>query len=172
MRATRRFSSVLCRTGHPGRSAGSPDEAESGGGEALSDDITAGVQGGAAERGEDAGYRRQRESDPRTQGKTENRKEKKKEKMTYRLESLERINTRSCPCLRTQAFFRNKNPISACERRLKTMEQLCQKLPENDATQKALPETRDSVSEVKGEVERAHVRLQENPDKWSEWHRR
>lgn len=106
----------------------------------------------------------------RVKPKTE--RKKRKEKMTYRLESLERINTRSRPCLLTQAFFRNKNPISACERRLKTMEQLCQKLPENDATQKALPETRDSVSEVKGEVERAHVRLQENPDKWSEWHRR
>lgn len=52
------------------------------------------------------------------------------------------------------------------------MEQLCQKLPENDPVQKALLEGRDRVSEVKGEVERAHVKLQEHPDKWSEWHRR
>lgn len=71
--------------------------------------------------------------------------------------------------LHTQAFFRNKNPISTCERRLKTMEQLCKKLPENDPMQKTLLETRDHVSEVKGEVESAHVRLQEHPDKWNEW---
>ncbi|GAA6072422.1 nesprin-1 isoform X1, partial [Tachysurus ichikawai] len=71
-----------------------------------------------------------------------------------------------------RAFFRNKNPISACERRLKTMEQLCHKLPENDPIQKALLETRDTVSEVKSQVESAYTGLQEHPDKWSEWHRR
>lgn len=90
--------------------------------------------------------------------------------MLKRLNSPFRNETSSC--LHAQAFFRNKNPISACERRLKTMEQLCQKLPENDPIQKALLEARDAVSKVKGEVESAHVRLQEHPDKWCEWHRR
>lgn len=52
------------------------------------------------------------------------------------------------------------------------MEQLCHKLPENDPIQKALLETRDTVSEVKSQVESAYTGLQEHPDKWSEWHRR
>lgn len=88
----------------------------------------------------------------------------------WEIQSLWRINTPACSCLHSQAFFRNKNPVSACERRLKTMEQLCQKLPENDPMQNVLLETRDHVSKLGGEVERAHIKLQEHPDKWSEWH--
>ncbi|TSR99416.1 Nesprin-1 [Bagarius yarrelli] len=68
-----------------------------------------------------------------------------------------------------RAFFRNKDTFSACQRRLRRLEQLCQKLPENDPIKKSLPEIRHAVSDVKGEVESAYVRLQEHPDKWAEW---
>uniref|UniRef100_A0A8C2DGG1 Spectrin repeat containing, nuclear envelope 1a n=1 Tax=Cyprinus carpio TaxID=7962 RepID=A0A8C2DGG1_CYPCA len=69
-----------------------------------------------------------------------------------------------------RAFFRQKNPLSACEKRLKTMEHLCQDLPENDMGHQTLEETRDHLSEVRGLVERTHLKLQQHPDKWREWH--
>uniref|UniRef100_A0A8C1K642 Spectrin repeat containing, nuclear envelope 1a n=1 Tax=Cyprinus carpio TaxID=7962 RepID=A0A8C1K642_CYPCA len=69
-----------------------------------------------------------------------------------------------------RAFFRQKNPLSACEKRLKTMEHLCQDLPENDMGHQTLEETRDHLSEVRGLVERTHLKLQQHSDKWREWH--
>uniref|UniRef100_A0A8C1T6X1 Spectrin repeat containing, nuclear envelope 1a n=1 Tax=Cyprinus carpio TaxID=7962 RepID=A0A8C1T6X1_CYPCA len=65
-----------------------------------------------------------------------------------------------------RAFFRQKNPLSACEKRLKTMEHLCQDLPENDMGHQTLEETRDHLSEVRGLVERTHLKLQQHSDKW------
>uniref|UniRef100_A0A8B9L7P1 Spectrin repeat containing, nuclear envelope 1a n=1 Tax=Astyanax mexicanus TaxID=7994 RepID=A0A8B9L7P1_ASTMX len=69
-----------------------------------------------------------------------------------------------------RVYFRQKDPLAVCERRLKTMEQLCQKLPENDPMQRALLETKDHLLEVRDEVERTYVRFQQHPDKWREWH--
>uniref|UniRef100_A0A8C1U557 Spectrin repeat containing, nuclear envelope 1a n=1 Tax=Cyprinus carpio TaxID=7962 RepID=A0A8C1U557_CYPCA len=69
-----------------------------------------------------------------------------------------------------RAFFKQKNPLSVCEKRLKTMEHLCQDLPENDKGYQMLEETRDHLSEVRGLVERTYLRLQQDPDKWIEWH--
>ncbi|KAL0164542.1 hypothetical protein M9458_040295, partial [Cirrhinus mrigala] len=63
-----------------------------------------------------------------------------------------------------------KNPLSACEKRLKTMEHLAQDLQENDIGHQMLEETRDHISEIRGLVERTHLRLQQHPDKWREWH--
>ncbi|KTG32438.1 hypothetical protein cypCar_00024510 [Cyprinus carpio] len=71
-----------------------------------------------------------------------------------------------------RAFFKQKNPLSVCEKRLKTMEHLCQDLPENDKGYQMLEETRDHLSEVRGLVERTYLRLQQDPDKWIEWHAR
>uniref|UniRef100_A0AAR2JHF7 Spectrin repeat containing, nuclear envelope 1b n=1 Tax=Pygocentrus nattereri TaxID=42514 RepID=A0AAR2JHF7_PYGNA len=71
-----------------------------------------------------------------------------------------------------RAYFRQKDPLSIYEGRLKTMEQLCQRLPENDLMQKALLETKDYLSEVKAEVEYTYMRLLQHPDKWREWHTR
>ncbi|XP_056619733.1 nesprin-1-like [Triplophysa dalaica] len=69
-----------------------------------------------------------------------------------------------------RTFFIEKNPLSECEEKLKTMEKLCQDLPENDAGYQTLEETRHHLAEVRSLVERTHLRLQKHPDKWREWH--
>ncbi|RXN24277.1 nesprin-1-like protein [Labeo rohita] len=71
-----------------------------------------------------------------------------------------------------RGFFRQKNPLSTCEKRLKTMEHFTQDLPENDIGHQMLEETRDHISEIRGLVERTHLRLQQHSDKWREWHAR
>jgi len=52
------------------------------------------------------------------------------------------------------------------------MEHLCQDLPENDQGYKTLEQTRDHLSEVRGLIERTHLKLQQHMDKWREWHAR
>lgn len=69
-----------------------------------------------------------------------------------------------------KTFFREKTPLFECEKRLKTMEQLCQDLPENDVGHQTLEETRDHLADVRSLVERTQLRLQRHPDKWREWH--
>ncbi|XP_073672409.1 nesprin-1-like [Paramisgurnus dabryanus] len=71
-----------------------------------------------------------------------------------------------------RTFFRQTNRLSVCEKRLKTMEQLCQDLPENDLGHQTVEETRDRLAEVRRLVDRMHLRLQKHPDKWREWHTR
>lgn len=77
-----------------------------------------------------------------------------------------------CLLLHSQVYFRQNDPLSVCERRLKTMELLCQKLPEKDLMQKTLQEAKDQLSVVKADVESTYVRLQQHQDKWREWHSR
>ncbi len=72
----------------------------------------------------------------------------------------------------SRPFSDRKKTLSACETRLKTMEHLCQDLPENDMGQQMLEKTREHLLEVRGLVEQTHLRLQQHLDKWREWHAR
>lgn len=52
------------------------------------------------------------------------------------------------------------------------MEDLCQKLPDNDAAYRILDATRMDVEEVKEQIRTTHLKLEQHPDKWKEWNER
>lgn len=52
------------------------------------------------------------------------------------------------------------------------MEDLCQKLPDNDAAYRTLDSTRMDVEEVKEQIKITHLKLEQHPDKWKEWNER
>ncbi|XP_028808913.1 nesprin-1 isoform X6 [Denticeps clupeoides] len=71
-----------------------------------------------------------------------------------------------------KAFFQGKGHLSTCEHRLKTMEELCRKLPEDDSAHQTLEDTSTCLSKVKQQVENTYHKLLQHPDKWSEWQSR
>nr|XP_057913481.1 nesprin-1 isoform X6 [Doryrhamphus excisus] len=68
-----------------------------------------------------------------------------------------------------RAFFREKGPQSLCEKRLQLMEELCQKLPEDNSAHQTLDKSRKEYLEVSEEVENTHQKLMQHPDKWKDY---
>lgn len=62
--------------------------------------------------------------------------------------------------------------MAICDKRLQLMEELCQKLPEDDAVQQTLKTARNDFSELQEEVESTHQKLMQHPDKWKEYNAR
>lgn len=52
------------------------------------------------------------------------------------------------------------------------MEELCQKLPEDDAVQQTLKTARKDISDLQEEIESTHQKLMQRPDKWKEYNAR
>lgn len=71
-----------------------------------------------------------------------------------------------------QAFFREKGPQSICEKRLQLIEELCQKLPEEDPALQTLETARKDYSELQEEIENTHQKIMQHPDKWKEYNAR
>ncbi|XP_041828569.1 nesprin-1-like [Melanotaenia boesemani] len=71
-----------------------------------------------------------------------------------------------------RGFFREKGPQSICEKRLQLIEELCQKLPEDDPAQRILETSRKDFAEVLEEIENTHQKLMQHPDKWKEYNTR
>ncbi|XP_037541085.1 nesprin-1 [Nematolebias whitei] len=69
-------------------------------------------------------------------------------------------------------FFKERKPLTLCEKRIRNMEDLCQKLPDNDAAYRILDSTRMDVEEVKEQIKITHLKLEQHPDKWKEWNER
>ncbi|XP_061126959.1 nesprin-1-like [Syngnathus typhle] len=69
-------------------------------------------------------------------------------------------------------FFRERKPLAVCEKRIRNMEDLCQKLPDNDAAYRRLDATRRAVEDVAERIRSTGVTLEQHPDKWKEWNDR
>lgn len=52
------------------------------------------------------------------------------------------------------------------------MEDLCQKLPDNDPAYRSLDSTKRVVEDVAEQIRSAHLKLEQHPDKWKEWNER
>lgn len=52
------------------------------------------------------------------------------------------------------------------------MEDLCQKLPDNDVAYRVLESTRSAVEEVTELIKSTYLKLEQHPDKWKEWNER
>lgn len=52
------------------------------------------------------------------------------------------------------------------------MEELCQKLPEDDLAHQTLETARKDFSEVQEEIENTHQKLMQHQDKWKEYNAR
>lgn len=72
----------------------------------------------------------------------------------------------------SQTFFRALDPHSLCEKGIRTMEELCLQLPDNDPVYHILNSTRRAVAEVTEQIKSTHVKLKQHPDKWKEWNER
>lgn len=59
-----------------------------------------------------------------------------------------------------------------CEKRIKNMEELCHKLPDNDQAYGMLESTKREVLEVSEQIKSTYLKLEEHPDKWKEWNER
>lgn len=75
-------------------------------------------------------------------------------------------------CFYPQTFFKERKPLILCEKRIRNMEDLCQKLPDNDAAYRMLDSTRLAVEEIKEQIKITHLKLEQHPDKWKEWNER
>ncbi|MEQ2157468.1 hypothetical protein GOODEAATRI_002167, partial [Goodea atripinnis] len=71
-----------------------------------------------------------------------------------------------------QTFFRERKPLTLCERRIRNMEDLCHKLPDNDPIYRMLDSTKKAVEEVTEQITITHLKLEQHPDKWKEWNDR
>ncbi|CAM9192469.1 unnamed protein product, partial [Lampetra planeri] len=71
-----------------------------------------------------------------------------------------------------RTFFREHKPVTVCEKRLRNIEDLCHKVPDNDPAYQTLDSTRRSVEEVAEQIRRMYVQLEHHPDKWKEWNDR
>ncbi|XP_023266580.1 nesprin-1-like [Seriola lalandi dorsalis] len=71
-----------------------------------------------------------------------------------------------------RTFFRERKPLTLCEKRIRNMEDLCHKLPDNDPAYRTLDSTRRAVEEVTEQIKSTHLKLEQNPDKWKEWNER
>lgn len=71
-----------------------------------------------------------------------------------------------------RTFFRERKPLIQSERRIRNMEDLCYKLPDNDQAYRILDCTRRAVEEVTEQIKSTHLKLEQHPDKWKEWNER
>ncbi|GLD49390.1 nesprin-1-like protein [Lates japonicus] len=71
-----------------------------------------------------------------------------------------------------RTFFRERKPLTLCEKRIRNMEDLCHKLPDNDPAYQMLDTTRRAVGEVTEQIKSTHLKLEQHPDKWREWNER
>ncbi|XP_027140369.1 nesprin-1 isoform X4 [Larimichthys crocea] len=71
-----------------------------------------------------------------------------------------------------RTFFRERKPLTLCEKRIRNMEDLCHKLPDNDPAYRMLDSTRRVVEEVTEQIKSTHLKLEQHPDKWKEWNER
>ncbi|MEQ2294229.1 hypothetical protein AMECASPLE_001811, partial [Ameca splendens] len=71
-----------------------------------------------------------------------------------------------------RTFFRERKPLTLCERRIRNMEDLCHKLPDNDSVYRMLDSTKKAVEEVTEQIMITHLKLEQHPDKWKEWNDR
>ena len=71
-----------------------------------------------------------------------------------------------------QTFFRERKPLTLCEKRIRNMEDLCHKLPDNDQAYRTLDSTKRAVEEVTEQIKSTHLKLEQHPDKWKEWNER
>ncbi|XP_074471050.1 nesprin-1-like isoform X3 [Sebastes fasciatus] len=71
-----------------------------------------------------------------------------------------------------RTFFRERKPLTLCEKRIRNMEDLCHKLPDNDPAYRTLDSTRRAVEEVTEQIKSTHLKLEHHPDKWKEWNER
>lgn len=71
-----------------------------------------------------------------------------------------------------QTFFRDRKPLTFCEKIIRNMEDLCHKLPDNDPACRTLDSTRRVVEEITEQINRMHLMLEQHPDKWKEWNER
>ena len=56
-----------------------------------------------------------------------------------------------------------------CEKRIRNMEVVCEKLPDNDSAHRALDTSRRALAEVRDQIETIYLKLLQHPDKWREW---
>ncbi|XP_028460432.1 nesprin-1-like [Perca flavescens] len=71
-----------------------------------------------------------------------------------------------------RTFFRERKPLTLCEKRIRNMEDLCHNLPDNDAAHRTLDSTRIAVEEVTEQIKSTHLKLEHHSDKWKEWNER
>ncbi|KAM4529485.1 nesprin-1 isoform 3-T3 [Fundulus diaphanus] len=71
-----------------------------------------------------------------------------------------------------RTFFRERKPLSLCEKRIRNMEDLCHKLPDNDPVYRVLDSTKTAVEEMTEQITATHLKLEQHPDKWKEWNDR
>lgn len=71
-----------------------------------------------------------------------------------------------------QAFFKERKPLTLCEKRIRNMEDLCHNLPDNDPVYRMLDSTKKAVEEVTEQIKITHLKLEQHPDKWKEWNDR
>nr|XP_019953051.1 PREDICTED: nesprin-1-like [Paralichthys olivaceus] len=71
-----------------------------------------------------------------------------------------------------RTFFRERKPLTLCEKRIRNMEDLCRKLPDNDLAYRTLDSTRQAVEKVTEQIKNTHLKLEQHPDKWKEWNER
>ncbi|XP_061758137.1 nesprin-1-like [Nerophis ophidion] len=71
-----------------------------------------------------------------------------------------------------RAFFMERTPLTLCEKRIRNMEDLCHKLPDNDVAYRRLDSTKKAVKEVTEQVRSTSLQLEQHPDKWKEWNDR
>uniref|UniRef100_A0A3B3D5A7 Nesprin-1 spectrin repeats region domain-containing protein n=1 Tax=Oryzias melastigma TaxID=30732 RepID=A0A3B3D5A7_ORYME len=71
-----------------------------------------------------------------------------------------------------RSFFREKGPLSLCEKRLQLMEELCQKLPEEDSAHRSLQSAKKEFGEVQTEVQSTRLKLLQHQDKWKDYNKR
>lgn len=76
------------------------------------------------------------------------------------------------PSFYLQTFFRERKPLTLCEKRIKNMEDLCHQLHDNDPAYRMLDSTRRAVEEVKEQIKSTHLKLEHHPDKWKKWNDR
>lgn len=71
-----------------------------------------------------------------------------------------------------QSFFGEKGPLSQCEKRLQLMEELCQKLPEEDPAHRSLQSARKELGELQEEIQSTRLKLLQHQDKWKDYNKR
>uniref|UniRef100_A0A3P9H2M7 Nesprin-1 spectrin repeats region domain-containing protein n=1 Tax=Oryzias latipes TaxID=8090 RepID=A0A3P9H2M7_ORYLA len=71
-----------------------------------------------------------------------------------------------------RSFFREKGPLSQCEKRLQLMEELCQKLPEEDPAHRSLQSARKELGELQEEIQSTRLKLLQHQDKWKDYNKR
>uniref|UniRef100_H3A1G7 Calponin-homology (CH) domain-containing protein n=1 Tax=Latimeria chalumnae TaxID=7897 RepID=H3A1G7_LATCH len=66
-------------------------------------------------------------------------------------------------------YFSEKGPYQLCEKRLKLVEELCQKLPEKDPIGATAEGSKRTLDDLKSHIDSTYQKLLEHPDKWKEY---